>query len=132
MKKSLILTFLYFSVNFLIAQEPNTEIDERVLIKEMSTDKNYGRKKKTNIKVGSVSNEYAFLFQLTGPNGEELKLNRLGSCCDVKSPLAPFGKAPLDRWEITYEGLDKPIILYLNGYDYEQPKCPVGLNFKKL
>ncbi|MEM8895201.1 MAG: hypothetical protein AAGC88_11535, partial [Bacteroidota bacterium] len=122
MSKYLILLFLLFRTLFTLAQAENLEIDERILIKEISADKNYGRKKKTNIKVGSVSNGYAYILQLTGPNGEELEVNRLGSCCDVKAPLAPFGKAPLDKWEIKYEGLDEPIILYINGYDFDQPK----------
>lgn len=131
--KSLQILIVLLSTCFLAhGQEQESPIDERIIIREVSTDKLYGRKKKTNVKVGSVRNEYAYVSQLTGPNGEELEVNRLGSCCDVKAPLAPFGKAPLDRWEIKYEGLDEPIILYLNGYDYEQPKCPLGLSFKKL
>jgi hypothetical protein len=108
-------------------------IDERVIIEEISTDKSYGFKPKTNIKVGSIRNEYAFIAQLTGPNGEEITANRLGSGWDVKSKNALFGKkVPLDKWEIKYEGLEEPIIIYINGYDYEKPKCPVGLSFKKL
>ncbi|MEQ1587867.1 MAG: hypothetical protein ABL895_18420, partial [Cyclobacteriaceae bacterium] len=96
------------------------------------TNKSYGFKPKTSIKVGSVRNEYAYIAQLTGPNGEEIKANRVGSGWPVKSNNAPLGKAQLDKWEIKYEGLVEPIIIYLNGYDYEQPKCPMGLNFKKL
>lgn len=132
MKVIQVFTILLLTSFLTYGQDQEKQIEERIIIKEISTDKSYGRKKKTNIKVGSVSNEYAYIFQLTGPNGEELEVNRLGSCCNVKAPLAPFGKAPLDMWEIKYEGLDEPIVLYLNGYDYEQPKCPMGLNFKML
>lgn len=107
------------------------DIDERVIIKEVSTDKSYGFKPKTNIKVGSIRNEYAYIAQLTGPNGEEVTAVRLGSGWPVKSKNSPFGKAMLDKWEIKYEGLEKPIIIFLNGYDYEQPKCPKGLSFRK-
>lgn len=106
--------------------------DQRIIIKEISLDKNYGFKPKNNIKVGSVRNEYAYIAQLTGPNGEEITARRIGSGWPVKSKNAPFGKAQLDKWEITYEGLDKPIFIYLNGYEFEEPKCPMGLNFKKL
>ncbi|MDQ3536450.1 MAG: hypothetical protein M3421_12585, partial [Bacteroidota bacterium] len=97
----------------------------------VSTDKSYGFKPKTYIKVGSVRNEYAFVAQLIGPNGEEISAKRLGSGWNVKSKNSPFGKAPLDKWEIKYEGLEKPIVIYLNGYDYEKPKCPIGLSFRK-
>ena len=123
------ITFCFF---YSIAMCQDDSIDDRVIIKEITTDKAYGMKKKTNIKVGSIRNEYAFIAQLTGPNGEEIAANRIGSCCPVKSKVAPMGKAQLDMWEIKYEGLAEPIILYINGYDYEQPKCPAGLNFRKL
>lgn len=121
---------LALSTTLAYGQEKETEKDKPVVIKEMATEKSYGRKKKNHIKVGSIRNGYVYISQLTGPNGEKVETTRLGSCCEVKSPNAPFGKAPLDMWEVKYEGLAKPIILYLNGYDYEQPKCPVGLSFQ--
>ena len=127
----LISIFFLLSITLTVKSQDNA-IDERVIIEEISTDKTYGFKPKTNIKVGSVRNEYAFIAQLTGPNGEEITAKRLGSGWDVKSKNSPFGKAPLDKWEIKYDGLKEPIIIYLNGYDYEKPKCPVGLSFKKL
>lgn len=127
----LLLSITFFLLIYFGAHSQDSTIAERVIIKEISTDKSYGFKPKTNIKVGSVRNEYAFIAQLTGPNGEEITGTRLGSGWAVKSKNAPLGKAQLDKWEIKYDGLDKPIIIYLNGYDYEEPKCPMGLNFKK-
>jgi hypothetical protein len=127
----LITTTLLVSIS-ITANCQDKPIDERIIIQEISTDKSYGFKPKTNIKVGSVSNEYAFIAQLTGPNGEQITANRVGSGWDVKSKNARFGnKVPLDKWEIKYEGLKEPIFIYLNGYDYDKPKCPMGLNFKK-
>jgi hypothetical protein len=127
----LISIVILFSIVLSVKSQDKT-IDENVIIEEISTDKSYGFKPKTNIKVGSVSNEYAFIAQLTGPNGEEIVANRLGSGWEVKSKNSPYGnKVPLDKWEIKYQGLVKPIIIYLNGYDYEKPKCPIGLSFKK-
>ncbi|HRJ28785.1 MAG TPA: hypothetical protein PLV21_08720 [Cyclobacteriaceae bacterium] len=129
--KTLLTSLLIFSITFTMLAQERT-IDERIILTEISTDKAYGTKPKTNIKVGSISNEYAFIAQLTGPNGEEITARRLGSGWPVKSKSSPFGKAMLDKWEITYEGLSEPIFLYLNGYDYQKPKCPMGLGFKKL
>jgi hypothetical protein len=99
---------------------------------DVSTDKNYGyeSKQKTSIKVGKIENERAYLNALLGPNGESIQYNRIGSCCAFKSKTAAFGEGFLDKYEIYYHGLTKPIILYLNGYDYETPKCPVGFTFK--
>lgn len=128
MKLLLLITFLLTCFG---AQGQDDAFDERVVIKEISTDKSYGFKPKKSIKVGSIRNEYTFIAQLTGPNGEEITANRLGSGWAVKSRKAPFGKALLDKWELKYDGLEEPIIIYLNGYDYEAPKCPIGLNFRK-
>lgn len=106
--------------------------DPLIVLKEVSDDSKYGYKPKKNIKVGSISNEYVYVAQLTGPNGEQIQANRRGSCCAVKSKNAPFGMASLDIWEIRYEGLEEPIVIYINGYDFDDPRCPVGLKFKPL
>lgn len=103
-----------------------------MLLTEVSTDKTYGysSKVKNSIKVGSIKNETAFLKALQGPNGEPISARRLSSCCEFKSSRAAFGKGYLDLWEITYEGLQQPILIYLNGYEFDQPKCPSGLSIK--
>jgi len=106
--------------------------DGSMKLSEVSTDKKYGYKTnhKTSIKVGKVENEYAYVRALLGPNGEKTKAQRISSCCEFKSKTAAFGTGLLDKWEITYDGLKTPIIIYLNSYDFETPKCPYGLTFK--
>lgn len=104
---------------------------------EVSTDDTYGYTEKNPIKVGGMatraSNELKFLNALQGPNGEKIKFNRLGSCCSFKTKNALIGKTGLlDKYEITYAGLDKPTILYINAYDFESPMCPKGLTFIRL
>lgn len=42
-----------------------------------------------------------------------------------------MGGGLLDVYEITYDGLDKPIELYINMYDYNDPMIPVGFTPKK-
>ncbi len=82
--RTLISIFLLLSITLTVKSQDNT-IDERVIIEEISTDKSYGFKPKTNIKVGSLRNEYAFIAQLTGPNGEEITANRLAKLAQVFS-----------------------------------------------
>ena len=61
--------------------------------------------------------ERAYLDMLCGPNGEGIKYKRLGSCCAFESPSAPFyNTGLLDIYEVTYEGLDEPVKVYLNMY----------------
>lgn len=108
--------------------------DGSMKLSEISSDKKYGYepKHKTSIKVGKIENEYAYMAALRGPNGEKIQAQRIGSCCGFKSKTALYGSGLLDQWEITYDGLKSPITLYLNGYDYETPKCPYGLTFKTI
>jgi len=107
--------------------------DGSMVLTEISKDKKYGYQPnhKTAIKVGKIENGYAFLRALLGPNGEPVQFQRLGSCCQFKSKRAAFGSGFLDKYEVHYQGLDKPIVLYINGYDYETPKCPFGFTFKE-
>lgn len=44
----------------------------------------------------------------------------------VASPNGFMGRGLLDVYEVTYDGLPEPVELYLNLYDYEQPRAPVG------
>ena len=128
------IAFTFFFLGLFLNGFSQDFIDENTMrLDEISVDKKYGYKASARkaIKVGFVKNEYKFINALTGPNGEQITAQRLGSCCGFKSKAAAFGNAYLDRWEITYDGLGEPIILYLNAYDYEKPKCPAGLGFKK-
>jgi hypothetical protein len=105
--------------------------DGSMKLTEVSTDKKYGHEPnyKTSIKVGKIENEQAYLKALRGPNGELVQFRRVSSCCEFKSKSAAFGSAFLDKYEVYYQGLKEPIILYVNGYDLENPKAPLGFTF---
>lgn len=105
--------------------------DGSMKLTEVSTDKKYGYEPnhKTSIKVGRIENEQAYLKALRGPNGESVQFRRWSSCCEFKSKSAAFGKGLLDKYEVYYQGLKEPIILYVNGYDYENPEAPFGFTF---
>lgn len=107
------------------------------LLTEISTDETYGYTEGNPIKVGGARqsegppNERRFLNALLGPNGEAVKYNRQGSCCHFSTPNGILGGGLLDRYEVTYEGLEKPIILFINMYDKDGLKAPKGFTFKK-
>ena len=99
-----------------------------------SDDPTYGYTEKNPIMVGGVSegplNERRFLNALMGPNGEAITYSRIGSCCHFKTKNGLSGKADLlDMYRIAYKGLEKEIVLYINMYDADELKIPVG--FKK-
>jgi hypothetical protein len=102
--------------------------EDIIKLTEISSDSKYGYNQKNPIKVGSIENGYHYLNALKGPNGEKIKWQRNGSCCEFKSKTAAFGKGFLDVYTLVYEG-GQPITLYINGYDYDNLKCPVGLTF---
>jgi hypothetical protein len=114
---------------------PQLTNGEPFAITEISTDKTYGTAENP-IKVSDGSsenrplNERRFLNALAGPNGEEIKYNRQGSCCPFKTPNSAFG-GMLDVYVITWEGQDKPVKLYINMYDEGTMKIPVGFTAKK-
>jgi hypothetical protein len=104
-------------------------------IDEYSQDESYGYTQKNPIKVGNFAegpkNERRFLNALAGPNGEKISYYRIGSCCEFKTKNSPFGGGLLDKYSVTYEGSTKEIVLYINMYDADFLKVPVGFTLKK-
>ena len=114
-------------------------MDDRTFkISEISDDGSYGYTKENPIKVGGVKssegplNERRFLNALLGPNGEKISYNRKGSCCGFETPNGLMGGGLLDMYEVTYSGLEKPIILYINMYDFGILKAPKGFTFRTI
>ena len=110
--------------------------DQMFRVTEYATDKTYGYTKENPIMVGGGSegprNQRRFLNALAGPNGEPVSYQRLGSCCPFHSKNGMFGNSGmLDKYEIMYEGLETPIILYINMYDSDVLKVPFGFTSKR-
>jgi len=103
----------------------------------VSEDASYGYNEKNPIKVGGsiqggAANERRYLNALLGPNGETIQYVRRGSCCMFKTDNGMNGYGLLDAYEVKYQGLDKPIVLYVDMYDYGYLKAPKGFTFKGL
>ena len=103
---------------------------------EQIIEEKYGLSKENPIKVGGLAkggpqSERAYLKMLCGPNNEEIRYQRSGSCCHFKTPNSPFGGL-LDMYTINHEGIDEPIIIYLNSYDISEENivAPFGLKLK--
>jgi len=106
-------------------------------IDEYSTDSTYGYTENNPIMVGSANgsgplNQRRFLNALMGPNGEPITYSREGSCCPFKTKNGLLGDGGfLDKYKIAYKGLEKEIILYINMYDSDILKIPIGFKKKK-
>jgi hypothetical protein len=68
---------------------------------------------------------------LAGPNGEKITYIKLESCCPFPTKRSEMGAGLLDVYELKWEGLLKPIRLYLNIYEKGVLQVPVGLSLHK-
>ncbi|GEK10963.1 hypothetical protein [Pseudoalteromonas peptidolytica] len=100
-----------------------------------SNDPEYGYTEKKPIELGSflrgtksASAHIEYFDGLIGPNGEKVKVTRLGSCCAFEDKSMPFGGGLLDRYQLTYEGQEKPAIIYVNLYKFNKPLAPKGFS----
>ncbi len=96
---------------------------ERVRAEEDS----YGLVPENPVRVGGgPAGERAYLGALRSPRGEPVVSRRLGSCCEFETPNGFNGMGLLDMFEVTYDGLDAPVRLYLDMYDAEEVRAPAG------
>lgn len=107
--------------------------DNTFMISEYSKDATYGYTEENPVMVGGVNegpkNERRFLNALCGPNGEEIEYYRIGSCCPFKTKNSEWGGL-LDKYSVTYPGLGKSLVIYINMYDSDTLKVPVGLKLR--
>jgi hypothetical protein len=91
----------------------------------------YGYSSRNPIRVGGgvedgAASERRFLATLRGPGGEVVTFVRLGSCCHHPSPHGLNGTGVLDAYEVTYPGLARPVVLYVDMYEEEAPRAVEG------
>ena len=94
---------------------------------QVSTDSNYGTRIEHPIAVGGGSmsgpaRQRRYLDALRGPDGQVVRYTRAG---------VTFGpdkeETVIDRYQVTYDGLDQPMTLYLDMYHFTELKAPAGL-----
>ncbi|MDF2190237.1 hypothetical protein [Paraflavitalea sp. CAU 1676] len=111
--------------------------DKSFKLTAITDDSTYGYTVKSPIMVGGglmngAANEQRYLNGLQGPNGETISYHRLGSCCPFKTKNGLLGDGGLlDKYEVTWEGQDKPVILFINMYDAGDLKAPKGFTFRQ-
>ena len=75
---------------------------------------------------GGVLDQTVYLESLRGPQGQVVTYKRIGSCCMFKTAEGPFGNGLLDKYEVNYEGLATPAVLYFDMYNSEPLQVPNG------
>ena len=90
----------------------------------VSEDASYGYAKENPVQVGGspmygAARQRRYLDSLRGPDGQRVEYKRTGSLPASPGPM-------LDRYELKYEGVAEPIVLFLDWYHYTPPKAPRG------
>jgi len=104
------------------------------VLTEKSTDEKYGYNKDYPINVGftnienGTQNEQRFLNALASPTGKVIKYQLARTCCPFPTSKTETGAGTLDVYEITWDGQEKPIELYLNKYEKGVLRIPLKLN----
>ncbi len=115
---------------------PKLTKDNTFVITEYSKDKKYGYDKDYPINIFYYNtlqdsiNQQRYLNALAGPKGEKISYKKLESCCPFPSKKSDLGAGFLDVYQLSWTGLQKPIILYLNIYEKGILMVPLGLSLK--
>lgn len=108
------------------APTPPTAMDRSVVPHcEISTDPNYGVTLGTPVQVGGgamngPARERRYLDALRGPDGQPVRYKRTGSMQGAD------GTTILDGYEVIYDGLAKPTVLYVDEYHFSDLRAPRG------
>ena len=85
----------------------------------------YGFTAENPIRIGGgPRGEYIFFEVLRGPEGQPVAWRQVGRCCEFE--LYPGHVEGLDVYEVIYEGLAQPVILYLDVFHAEPVFAPRG------
>jgi hypothetical protein len=103
---------------------------------QVASSPTYGYTEKEPVMVGGgisdgVARSYAYLDALRGPKGEPVTYSRRGHCCPFETKNSELGAGLLDVYELTYKGLSKPLVIYINMYDRGEIMIPQGLTKAK-
>ncbi|MBY0488122.1 MAG: 2-dehydro-3-deoxyphosphooctonate aldolase [Flavobacteriaceae bacterium] len=112
--------------------------NNQFILTEFATDDFYGYDKDYPINLGFENEKYSpknilfFFNALEGPNGEKISYEKIDSCCPFPTKKSIMGAGTLEIYQITIDGLNKKIILYINIYEKGKVLCPKGFRIKKI
>jgi hypothetical protein len=116
---------------------PKLTKENTFIITEYSKDSKYGYHPDYPINlfykntINETINQQRFLNALAGANGETLSFKKLESCCPFPTKRSEMGAGFLEVYEVTWEGLQQPIRLYLNIYEKGVLMAPIGFSIKQ-
>ena len=111
--------------------------EKTFVITEISSDRKYGYDKDYPVNLGFLPipaaeiNVKRYFGALSGPNGEKISYEKVDTCCPFPSKKNDMGAGILDIYEIKWEGLAKPIRIYINLYEKGKVMAPKDFGIRK-
>lgn len=91
----------------------------------------YGYSAEDPIRVGGgAEGAHQYLAMLRGPEGQPLRYTRKGSVGGFKSEGASLEGGLLELYEVTHDGLERPVVLFLDLRVREAPRAPDGFRLE--
>ncbi|MBU1320077.1 MAG: hypothetical protein KKH67_12895 [candidate division Zixibacteria bacterium] len=117
----LLLTMLAFLVVGCSSTQQSHDI---IIVK----DSGYGYSADNPINCGGgINGERKYIAKLRGPEGQRIRADRLANCCHFKLPGKSFKKSGfISRYEVHYDGISQPVVIYLNGFLRAPVRAPGG------
>ncbi len=115
---------------------PPTVKENIFVLTQKATDKKYGYSESLPVNLGFTHSIHQvkpeqYLNALSGPNHEEITFKFIESCCPFITKKGDMGTGLLDKYEISWAGLKKPLYIYINIYEKGDVLIPYNLNAKK-
>ena len=110
--------------------------NKQFLLTEYDKDGKYGYDMDYPINLGFENEKYSlknvvyFFNAISGPNGEKISYEKIDTCCPFPTKKSAVGAGTLDIYQISLEGTEKKIILYINIYEKGKVLCPKGFSIK--
>ena len=117
---------------------PNLSKEQTFIINEVSSDSKYGYDPDYPVNLGFLPIENAdinikrYFGALSGPNNEKINYLRVESCCPFPSERNSMGAGLLDIYEVTWDGLAQPKLIYINLYERGKIMAPKGFGVRQL
>lgn len=110
--------------------------NKQFLLTEYDKDGKYGYDMDYPINLGFENEQYSpknveyFFNAISGPNGAKISYEKIDTCCPFPTKKSAVGAGTLDIYQVSFEGTEKKIILYLNIYEKGKVLCPKGFSIK--
>ena len=117
---------------------PALSKEKTFIITEISNDKKFGYDQDYPVNLGflpvttSEINVQRYFDALTGPEGQKLTYKKTDSCCPFPSKKNDMGAGILDIYEVTWDGLKEPKLIYINLYEKGKVIAPSGFSIRQI